>query len=107
VFDQPGNSDLTANVDFAYLKESISSLGDVATYGPITQKDFLYRLGLEVRLSALIKAAQTEERKRDITSSAKRLVDPTGMGIQYKVLGVVGGGRKGSKKGEVWPFVQL
>lgn len=27
VFDQPGSSDLTANVDFAYLKESLKGVG--------------------------------------------------------------------------------
>jgi len=27
VFHQPGNSDLTANVDFAYLREAMSDLG--------------------------------------------------------------------------------
>lgn len=28
VFDKPGTADLTANVDFAYLKESIDGLGE-------------------------------------------------------------------------------
>lgn len=27
-FDQPGSSDLTANVDFAYLKESLTGMGE-------------------------------------------------------------------------------
>lgn len=27
VFHEPGNSDLTANVDFAYLKEAMGDLG--------------------------------------------------------------------------------
>lgn len=28
VFERPGESDLTANVDFAYLKESMRDLGE-------------------------------------------------------------------------------
>jgi SAM-dependent MidA family methyltransferase len=28
VFDDPGSADLTANVDFAYLKESLEGVGE-------------------------------------------------------------------------------
>lgn len=51
------------------------------------------------RVEALVNAAKTEERRVDILGAAKRLVDPLGMGAQYKVLGVTG---KGSE--EVFPF---
>lgn len=36
VFDEPGSSDLTANVDFAYLKEAMSQPGN-GSNNPICQ----------------------------------------------------------------------
>jgi NADH dehydrogenase [ubiquinone] 1 alpha subcomplex assembly factor 7 len=52
------------------------------------------------------------ERQLAIAQGAKRLIDPTGMGREYTVLGVVGDGKGASKdqqelesSGEVWPFV--
>lgn len=53
------------------------------------QSHFLTALGLTPRVEALVKAAPSESnRSKDIESAAKRLIDPTGMGAQYKVLGV-------------------
>lgn len=46
-------------------------------------------MGLEARVNALLRAATSEARQEQIASAAKRLVDPLGMGAQYKVLGVV------------------
>ncbi|KAM0788941.1 hypothetical protein ACM66B_003016 [Microbotryomycetes sp. NB124-2] len=80
---EPGHTDLTANVDFAYVAEALSDI--VTCHEPMTQASFLYALGLEPRLQALLRAA-SPERKNDIESAAKRLVDPTGMGTQYKVM---------------------
>ncbi|KAK0500165.1 S-adenosyl-L-methionine-dependent methyltransferase [Armillaria luteobubalina] len=39
VFDRPGECDLTANVDFGYIKEAMGDL--VPTYGPLPQSQFL------------------------------------------------------------------
>lgn len=106
VFHRPGECDLTVNVDFAYLKEA---LADLATpHGPIPQATFLERMGLQLRVDTLKKAATDEKRREDIERSAKRLVDRTGMGIQYQVLGVTG---TKHIEGELtpeqrWPFVQ-
>lgn len=68
-------------------------------HGPIAQRDFLESLGLQPRLMALL-ASATPERRKDIESGAKRLVDVTGMGQQYQVMGIVGG----SVEDEVYPF---
>ncbi|POY74000.1 hypothetical protein BMF94_2811 [Rhodotorula taiwanensis] len=101
---EPGHTDLTANVDFAYLAEAMSETAD--TPGPISQGRFLTALGLQPRLAALLRSAPTEERRKEIESAARRLVDKTGMGEQYKVMGVVPKG-KGQGVGEeagVFPF---
>ncbi|ETW83288.1 hypothetical protein HETIRDRAFT_316531 [Heterobasidion irregulare TC 32-1] len=96
-FHLPGKCDLTANVDFAYLKEAMSGVATV--HGPLTQNAFLTRMGLDARVAALQRSAQTDERRQEIGSAAKRLVDLTGMGKEYMVLGVT------STEGQVWPFV--
>jgi NADH dehydrogenase [ubiquinone] 1 alpha subcomplex assembly factor 7 len=88
---------LTANVDFAYLREAVGDLANV--HGPIAQRDFLESLGLQPRLMALL-ASATPERRKDIESGAKRLIDLTGMGQQYQVMGITSGG----DKDEVYPF---
>lgn len=98
----PGQADLTANVDFAYLKNALATT-TARALGPMFQSHFLATLGLAPRVEALVKAASGSGngsgRAKEIESSAKRLVDPTGMGAQYKVLGIEGGAGQ-----EVWPF---
>ncbi|KAF9787471.1 S-adenosyl-L-methionine-dependent methyltransferase [Thelephora terrestris] len=103
VFHQPGECDLTANVDFAFLKEAVSDL--LLTHGPISQADFLTRMGIDVRVEALKSQASTE-RADEIEKAAKRLTDLTGMGKQYKVLGFTSAAVPGEDNGP-WPFVKL
>ncbi|GAA5937380.1 class I SAM-dependent methyltransferase [Sporobolomyces koalae] len=99
---KPGHTDLTANVDFSYLAEAMS---DYATpHGPLTQSTFLTSLGLAPRLASLMRSAKTEERKKDIESAAKRLIDGLGMGGQYKVMGVTPKRAPGSPKADCFPF---
>lgn len=80
---KPGHTDLTANVDFAYLADAMIELVD--THGPLSQGAFLESLGLHPRLSCLL-AKAAEDRKKEIESAAKRLVEKTGMGTEYKVM---------------------
>ncbi len=74
-------------------------------HGPIPQRTFLERMGIERRPEALVRAAKTEERRATIRDSEKRLTDPTGMGEEYKVLGVTSVcQQEGLISAEVWPF---
>ncbi|CAL1716922.1 unnamed protein product [Somion occarium] len=105
VFHRPGECDLTVNVDFTYLQEAIAP--NATTLGVLTQAEFLNRMGLLVRVDALMKAVKDEERKKDIASAAKRLVDLTGMGSQYKIMGV-SGLEEDDLSGEArWPFLDV
>ncbi|KAF8150719.1 DUF185-domain-containing protein [Crassisporium funariophilum] len=101
VFHEPGKCDLTANVDFGYLKEAMSNL--VTTYGPIPQGAFLANMGLQLRLQSLLKNAATDTRRDEIRDAAARLVDPMGMGKEYQVMGITNHLPAGS---QVWPFVE-
>ncbi|GAA5955386.1 hypothetical protein JCM3765_006762 [Sporobolomyces pararoseus] len=101
---QPGHTDLTANVDFSYLAEAMSEFA--TPHGPLTQSKFLTSLGLAPRLAALMRSATSDERKKEIESSAKRLIDGLGMGGQYKVMGVTPKttSSEPGKKGDCFPF---
>jgi NADH dehydrogenase [ubiquinone] 1 alpha subcomplex assembly factor 7 len=120
VFHRPGECDLTTNVDFAFLQEAMGDLGMsiqyskgprsklkplVTTHGPIPQSAFLESMGLRLRLSRLLENAATDERRAAIQGAANRLVDPTGMGTQYQVMGITSE-TGGEVKQTVWPFVQ-
>ncbi|GAA5864321.1 hypothetical protein JCM1840_006742 [Sporobolomyces johnsonii] len=99
---EPGHTDLTANVDFSYLAEAMSEFA--TAHGPVPQSRFLTSLGLMPRLAALMRAAPSDERRRDIEGAAKRLVDEAGMGGQYKVLGVTPKRNEGAGGAECFPF---
>ncbi|BEI94935.1 uncharacterized protein CcaverHIS019_0705160 [Cutaneotrichosporon cavernicola] len=99
LFEEPGTADLTANVDFAYLKESLDGVAETA--GPITQAKFLLSLGLEPRLAKLISSAADPTQRKRIEDGAKRLIDKTGMGTQYQVMAVVKGP---AGEDDVYPF---
>jgi len=60
-------------------------------------------MGIGTRVAALQRAAATQERADALEKAAARLVDATGMGREYKVMGVTGG--LDSVTEEVWPFI--
>jgi NADH dehydrogenase [ubiquinone] 1 alpha subcomplex assembly factor 7 len=62
-------------------------------------------MGIQIRAAGLARSASSPERRRAIDDGANRLVDPLGMGEQYKVLGVVAkSSGEGHDVGDVWPF---
>lgn len=85
-FDQPGERDLTAHVDFVLLEESAAE-ADVSSYGPVGQGDWLKALGIDARAAALIRAAP--ERRGEIESARDRLTGTNQMGELFKVLAMV------------------
>lgn len=82
----PGSADLSADVDFSFLKQAILKGSDISVYGPITQKDFLQSLGIQARVEQLFKSAKTSEARKTLLDGAERLMDPEAMGRIYKVL---------------------
>jgi len=108
VFHRPGECDLTANVDFAYLKEAFAGLA--SAHGPLNQSMFLTRMGIHIRVEALKRTAKTEGRQASIEKAACRLVDRLGMGKEYQVLGLTSHERSGDDAGDVegvWPFMDV
>jgi SAM-dependent MidA family methyltransferase len=84
----PGEADVTAHVDFQALSRAAEDVG-ARVHGPVTQGEFLKRLGIDTRAAALMQKA-TPEVSADIAAAHKRLIDTGrgGMGSMFKVLGI-------------------
>src|SRR5947207_7743342 len=84
----PGEADITAHVDFQALSRAAEDLG-ARVHGPVTQGEFLKRLGIESRAATLM-AKASHEASADISGALKRLTDSGrgGMGSMFKVLGI-------------------
>ena len=82
---RPGRADLTAHVAFAGLADKARAAG-LAADGPLTQAQFLGRLGVAERAARLM--AANPKAAGAIEAGVKRLISPTGMGGLYKVLAV-------------------
>jgi NADH dehydrogenase [ubiquinone] 1 alpha subcomplex assembly factor 7 len=84
----PGQADVTAHVDFQALVRAAEDLG-VQVHGPVSQGEFLKRLGIETRAIGLMAKASPEV-SEDISSALKRLIGGGrgGMGSMFKVLAV-------------------
>jgi SAM-dependent MidA family methyltransferase len=83
----PGLVDLTAHVDFQALGEAAESMGARA-YGPIDQGEFLRRLGIESRATAL-KNTAPPSKVMEIDRALTRLTGSggRGMGQLFKAIG--------------------
>lgn len=84
-FHAPGETDLSAQVDFEQFAVACLSAG-LAVDGPLPQAEFLGRLGLVERTSRLM--AANPERAAEIEAGALRLMAPTGMGSRFLAVGV-------------------
>jgi NADH dehydrogenase [ubiquinone] 1 alpha subcomplex assembly factor 7 len=84
----PGLADVTAHVDFQALSRAAEDVG-ARVHGPVTQGEFLKRLGIETRAVSLMAKASLEV-SEDIAYALTRLTEGgrTGMGSLFKVLGV-------------------
>jgi SAM-dependent MidA family methyltransferase len=84
----PGLADVTAHVDFQALVRAAEDLG-ARVHGPVSQGEFLKRLGIETRAVTLM-AKASHEVSEDISGALKRLIGGGrgGMGSMFKVLAV-------------------
>ena len=89
LFDAPGESDITAHVDFLQLKQA-AARAKMKTFGPMPMGEWLLRLGLEARVRQLLSRASDEE-ANEMRGRVARLVDPAQMGVLFKVLALTNG----------------
>jgi SAM-dependent MidA family methyltransferase len=88
-WSEPGESDLTAHVDFAALAKAARRVGLTAC-GPVTQGDWLRALSIGERSDALARAAP--ERATEVRTAHDRLVGSDQMGQMFKVMALVAPG---------------
>ena len=89
--------DVTADVDFFALKQSVSQMTvngkqtgevlDVHAFGPVPQGEFLMKMGAgEITTNAIEKPETTEEQAQAMFDALKFLVMPEHMGTKFKVM---------------------
>lgn len=88
-FDNPGEQDLTAHVDFGTLAEAARA-EDAAVYGPVDQGQLLTALGIDPRTRSL--ADRAPERAGALRADRDRLVGEEQMGILFKAIAVTAPG---------------
>jgi NADH dehydrogenase [ubiquinone] 1 alpha subcomplex assembly factor 7 len=86
VLEQPGETDLSAHVDFAAIAAAAAESG-ARVFGPTGQGDFLRRLGIAHRAETL-KAAAAAGQRDAVDAALARLIAPGQMGTLFRVLAV-------------------
>ena len=91
----PGQVDVTADVDFYALRNSvvgdknkeISQDRQIHAFGPVTQGEFLMRMGAsDMVINSIEQEDTSQEHAQKLTDALKYLVLPEHMGERYKVL---------------------
>ncbi|XP_025005067.2 protein arginine methyltransferase NDUFAF7, mitochondrial isoform X2 [Gallus gallus] len=78
VLKAPGTADLTADVDFSYLRKMAE--GRTATLGPIKQREFLKNMGIDLRLQVLLQHSRDSATHEQLLHSFDMLMNPKKMG---------------------------
>lgn len=84
VLDRPGETDLSAHVDFAAIAAAAVEAG-ARVLGPVGQGDFLRRIGIRCRAETL-KARATPSQALAIDAALDRLIASGQMGTLFRVL---------------------
>jgi NADH dehydrogenase [ubiquinone] 1 alpha subcomplex assembly factor 7 len=85
VFSDPGNTDLTARVDFAALQGMAAAVSLPVT-NAVPQREFLSKLGIEMRAVALSKSSSNPDTRAKIARQLHRLIDGEEMGELFKAI---------------------
>ena len=83
VLDSPGETDLSAHVDFAALARAVEQAG-AKSYGPVEQGEFLCGLGIVERAERL-----SHNHLQSMQRQLNRLIEPDQMGTLFKALAVL------------------
>jgi NADH dehydrogenase [ubiquinone] 1 alpha subcomplex assembly factor 7 len=84
VLDRPGETDLSAHVDFEAIAAAAAGAG-ARVLGPASQGDFLRHIGIQRRAETL-KARATPSQAVAIDAALDRLIAPDQMGTLFRVL---------------------
>uniref|UniRef100_UPI00398EE245 protein arginine methyltransferase NDUFAF7, mitochondrial isoform X3 n=1 Tax=Pristiophorus japonicus TaxID=55135 RepID=UPI00398EE245 len=87
VLTAPGTADLTADVDFSYLRQMTE--GKVVSLGPIAQQQFLKNMGIDVRLQVLLRNASDPAIHKDLIGAYDMIMNPEKMGKRFKFFALL------------------
>nr|VZH94979.1 unnamed protein product [Spirometra erinaceieuropaei] len=86
----PGEADITADVDFAFLRRSVEAVNKpVVVHGPVTQAYFLVHMGFMARLKVLVQKCQSDEDKKNLIASSEMLLGSDKMGKRFKFMAIL------------------
>ena len=86
VLSEPGNVDVTADVDFFMCAKTLANKG-VRVLPLFTQREFLLRMGIVERIESLVSSDDcSDEQAEEVVGAAKRLLSDDQMGLRYKAL---------------------
>jgi NADH dehydrogenase [ubiquinone] 1 alpha subcomplex assembly factor 7 len=86
LLDDPGESDLSAHVDFAALAQA-AKRGGASIFGPRNQGDFLVDIGIGARAEKLM--ASNPRSAQSLVAGVERLIAPDQMGVLFKALALM------------------
>ncbi|KAM9798286.1 protein arginine methyltransferase NDUFAF7, mitochondrial [Neosynchiropus ocellatus] len=87
----PGSADLTADVDFSYLRRMAG--GGVACLGPVDQGTFLKNMGIDARMQVLLRNCSDVATRGQLIKSYDFLTSPAKMGQRFQFFGLLHPGR--------------
>lgn len=82
VLADPGAADLTADVDFSYLRRMAGNT--VACMGPVSQRIFLQNMGIDTRLQVLLRSSPDPSTRAQLIQGYDMLVNPQKMGERFQ-----------------------
>nr|KAF6448133.1 NADH:ubiquinone oxidoreductase complex assembly factor 7 [Rousettus aegyptiacus] len=83
----PGTADLTADVDFSYLRRMAQE--KVASLGPIKQQTFLKNMGIDVRLKVLLDKSDEPSSRQQLLQGYDMLMNPKKMGERFNFFALL------------------
>ncbi|XP_055474600.1 protein arginine methyltransferase NDUFAF7, mitochondrial [Psammomys obesus] len=83
----PGTADLTADVDFSFLRRMAQ--GKVASLGPVQQRTFLKNMGIDVRLKVLLDKVDDPSVKQQLLQGYDMLMNPQKMGERFNFFALL------------------
>ncbi|XP_035379995.1 protein arginine methyltransferase NDUFAF7, mitochondrial isoform X1 [Electrophorus electricus] len=87
VLEAPGTADLTADVDFSYLRRMAGDA--VVCMGPITQRAFLKNMGIDARLQVLLRSCHDATTRAQLIHGCDMLTSPEKMGSRFQFFSLL------------------
>ncbi|XP_054878989.1 protein arginine methyltransferase NDUFAF7, mitochondrial isoform X2 [Poeciliopsis prolifica] len=87
----PGGADLTADVDFSFLRRMAGR--GVACLGPVSQRAFLKNMGGDARMQVLLRNCSDPSSRKQLIWSYNLLTSPAHMGERFLFLCLLAPGR--------------